>query len=345
LQNIARFFISFRPRDFANELIADQFLGYCSLRQVRCRTALDAIPASTPTQSTTKGPSRDGSRRDVMTGSVTPWPRLMVGNVAVDLLEHEAALNLITDSLSAPDQLAVASANLDHLHHFATDPSWSNLPPAAAWEAGSTGMRWLTLLDGMPLVRTANRLSGKRWPKLSGSDLIGSILDRSAAMGARVGFLGGTTDTHQRLRAQLALKLPRLQLVGTWAPDRSELLNHADCLRIASNIRAAGVDILVIGLGKPRQEQWIAQYGEMTNARVLLAFGAVVDFLAGTISRAPRIVGDFGVEWAWRLVLEPRRLSRRYLVEGPPALLSLYRTATLTHATAAPSLRSDPGKG
>lgn len=262
-----------------------------------------------------------------------------MGNVAVDLLQREAALTLITDSLSASEPLAVASANLDHIHHFAADPAWSGVTPPAALGAWPTGLRWLILLDGMPLVRSANRLSGERWPRLPGSDLIGSVLARSIGMGARIGFLGGATETHRRLRARLAVELPDLRLVGTWAPDRSELLNHADCRRIAADIRATGVDILVVGLGKPRQEQWIVDYGETTGARVLLAFGAVVDFLAGTVSRAPRVLSDVGAEWAWRLMQEPRRLGHRYLIEGPPALLSLWRTATLTEAAAAPSLR------
>ncbi len=88
------------------------------------------------------------------------------------------------------------------------------------------------------------------------------------------------------------------------------------------------MNVLVVCLGKPRQEHWIEQYGPLTGAQVLLAFGAVVDFLSGRIRRAPRWVADHGFEWAWRLGLEPRRLARRYLVRGPVEYLALRRTPT-----------------
>ena len=105
--------------------------------------------------------------------------------------------------------------------------------------------------------------------------------------------------------------------------------------RIRTNrgeINDAGVDILVVGLGKPLQENWINRHGSQTGAQVLLAFGAVVDFLAGRIRRAPEPIVQAGAEWAWRLMLEPRRLGRRYLIDGPPALVRLRRKARVVEA-------------
>lgn len=189
-------------------------------------------------------------------------------------------------------------------------------------------MEWLTLLDGAPLVARANTLTGRRWPRLAGSDLIGPILDGAAQEGLTVGFLGGAATTHIRLREVLASTRPGLRVAGWWAPERAELADPGASLRIAAEIRRAGIDILIIGLGKPRQELWIAEYGDATGAQVLLAFGAVVDFLAGRVRRAPAWASEHGLEWAWRLALEPRRLARRYLVQGPPAYLDLRRYST-----------------
>ena len=262
-----------------------------------------------------------------MNPEASPWPRMFVGHVGIDLVDRESTISLITDSLSASVPLAVVSANLDHIYHFVNDEVWSRYRPTVGMDGSTQGLRWLTLLDGVPLVRTANALSGRQWPKLSGSDLIGPILERAAVLGARVGFLGGMEDTHRRLRQVMAVQYPDLCIAGTWAPTRSELANRCECERIAADIRNADVDILVVALGKPRQEKWIADYGLATGARVLLAFGAVVDFLAGTVSRAPDSVVNVGGEWAWRLMLEPRRLSRRYLLQGPPALFQLKRNA------------------
>ena len=91
----------------------------------------------------------------------TPWPRMLVGNIAVDLVNRASAISLI---LSASDPLAVVSANLDHIHHFADDESWAGRASAVSVHGRAQGLRWLTLLDGVPLVRTANALSGRQWP-------------------------------------------------------------------------------------------------------------------------------------------------------------------------------------
>lgn len=255
-----------------------------------------------------------------------PWPRMLVGHVPVDLLDRDTALELIFSALSDADPIAVVSANLDHIHHFADDAAWDERTPVVA-SAG--GLRWLTLLDGMPLVRTANARSGRDWPKLSGSDLITPILERAMTARARVAFLGGSTETHELLVPALAEQFPRLTVAGTWSPERAELTDRGASEAIAAQIKAAQADILVVGLGKPRQERWIAEYGTLTGAPVQLAFGAVVDFLANRISRVPERVSNAGGEWAWRLMLEPRRLARRYLVQGPPALLRLKRSAVV----------------
>jgi len=262
-----------------------------------------------------------------MSYSRASWPRMYVGEVAIDLVNQEFALSLISDALCASDPLAVESANLQHISLFAADTSLASRTPAATTSGEGSGLRWLTLLDGVPLVRRANALTGRAWPKLSGSDLIEPVLQRAIAHGARVGFLGGTVSTHRQLRNTVTVRFPDLKLAGTWAPERWELSDAAACERIAAEIRANAVDILVVALGKPRQERWIADYAASTAARVFLAFGATVDFLAGTIPRAPRWVGAVGAEWAWRLVLEPKRLGRRYLIDGPPAYLQIRRWA------------------
>ena len=257
----------------------------------------------------------------------TPWPRMFVGNVAVDLVDRDYALSLILDSLSASTPPAVASANLDHIHHFADDESWIHRPPAVSVSGPATGLRWLTLLDGVPLVRSANALAGRRWPKLSGSDLINPILESTAVLGVRVGFLGGAVETHRQLRKLVGERLPAIRIAGIRAPTRSDVTNPAASERIAAEMRDADVDILVLGLSKPVQEEWIARFGPATGASVLLAFGAAIDFLAHRVWRAPEWVLEAKAEWVWRLMLEPRCLGWRYLIEMPPALLQLDRTA------------------
>jgi exopolysaccharide biosynthesis WecB/TagA/CpsF family protein len=270
---------------------------------------------------------------------------MVVGGIVVDLVSRDCALSLIRDSLSALSPLAVVWANLDHLHHFADDESWIYRSPAVAGDGQAAGLRWLTLLDGMPLVRTANALSGRQWPKLSGSDLIDPTLQAAATHGARVGFLGGTSDTHRRLRELAGQRFPDLRIAGTWSPIRAQFTDPAASERIAAEVRDAGVDILVVALSKPLQEEWIARFGLATGARVLLGFGAAIDFFALRLRRAPEWVAEAGAEWAWRLMLEPRRLGRRYLIQGPPALVWLKRKARVVEGAAASVPRDSAERG
>ncbi|MCX2750283.1 WecB/TagA/CpsF family glycosyltransferase [Arthrobacter sp. MI7-26] len=228
-----------------------------------------------------------------------------------------ATIARATESRARP--LGVISANLDHVHHFGQGGRWEG-----SLDSG-TDVEWLTLVDGAPLRAQARRLTGRDWPRLAGSDLIGPLLDNAAVNGCRVGFLGGTTQTQEMLRNKLAKERPELLVVGWWSPDRQTLADATSSGNLADEVAEAGVDILVVGLGKPRQELWIAQHGARSGAKVLLAFGAVVDFLAGRVRRSPGWASQCGLEWAWRLALEPRRLARRYLVDGPEAYLWLRR--------------------
>ncbi|MDR7082072.1 exopolysaccharide biosynthesis WecB/TagA/CpsF family protein [Arthrobacter ginsengisoli] len=275
--------------------------------------------------------------------------KVILGGTPVDLMEPEPALKRIiarvTEGGGLPP-LGVASVNLDHLHHFGTGGRWAgtlHADPASAVD-------WLYLLDGAPLVAQSQRITGHRWPRLAGSDLASPLLARAADLGLKVGFLGGSEANQQLLSQKLGNEHPDLHVTGMWSPTREELASVRDSERIAGEIAASGTQILYVGLGKPRQELWIDRYAEATGAAVLLAFGAAVDFLAGRVQRAPQWFCEHGLEWGYRLALEPKRLAGRYLVDGPPAYLKL-RTAscavpparTETRPESAPAPRT-PGR-
>ncbi|MEV7604333.1 WecB/TagA/CpsF family glycosyltransferase [Paenarthrobacter sp. NPDC089322] len=270
-----------------------------------------------------------------------------LGGVPVKLMEFQDALQEITARAGDADSppLGVCSANLDHILHFGAGGRWNG-----AMEA-HTSVEWLTLVDGAPLVAQAARLTGRQWPRLAGSDLVQPLLDEAERHGLTVGFLGGSERAQELIRDRFALDRPNLQVVGWWAPERAVISDERASLELAARIAEAAPDILVVGFGKPRQELWISTYGHRTGAKVLLAFGAVVDFLAGHVRRAPRWIQSHGLEWAWRLMLEPRRLARRYLVDGPEAYLRLRRDSSVSMvpdvgvagSTYGDSQEADPG--
>ena len=118
-----------------------------------------------------------------------------------------------------------------------------------------------------------------------------------------------------------AMALSAIRAAFGFATDMLD--DPARSSELADEVARAKVEILVVSLGKPRQELWIQSHAARTKARVFLAFGAAADFLAGVDHRAPVALQKRGLEWAYRLAREPRRLARRYLVEGPPMALRL----------------------
>ncbi|MFG6502963.1 WecB/TagA/CpsF family glycosyltransferase [Microbacterium sp. P05] len=299
------------------------------------------VPASPPAPSratatapaATKERTASASSPERFDGWVRSQPRALLDELVtidiaacpVTLADEAQALRVISAASQRPHPvpLAVASINLDHVHHFG-----NGRRPLGAESGTEDGSRveWLSLIDGRPIARQAQRFTGDDVPRLAGSDLIGGILDDASENRLTVAVLGGSSELTPVLRDRLAEQWPGVTFCGHWAPERAALAEPRTSRRIAEEIRRAGADIVIVCLGKPRQEQWIDSYGSATGAGVLLAFGAVVDFLAGRVSRAPSWISSAGGEWMWRLMLEPRRLARRYLIEGPPAYLAVRRS-------------------
>lgn len=256
--------------------------------------------------------------------------RMVAAGTTVELCSRRQVLDLIrTRAASGGRPLAVGSVNLDHLHHFR----------GGSVRPGPSGVEWAFLADGQPVVRKARTLTGAEWERLTGADLLPEIIDLAEADARVVGFLGGTRDMHVDLQNALLKRWPDLRIGGFWAPERAELADRRLCAARAEEIAAAGVDMLVVGLGKPRQENWIDEYGEATGAGVLLAFGASADFLSGRSTRAPEWYREHGVEWLHRLAGDPRRLSRRYLLQAPSAFVRLQR-AHIELATSSPFIET-----
>ena len=210
----------------------------------------------------------------------------------------------------------MASANLDHITHFRSHPEGDGLDPGRMDD-------WLVLLDGMPLVRAAGRLTGTDYPRLAGADLLPALFTLAEKRHSSVAILGGRPEIGEPLAAAMCGRWPDLRVVGHLTPPRAELADRASSLRIQADLVALRPDLLVVALGKPRQERWMTEYARETGARVVVGFGAAIDFIAGAVPRAPKWMQDAGLEWSYRLLRAPRRMARRYLVQGPVALARL----------------------
>jgi N-acetylglucosaminyldiphosphoundecaprenol N-acetyl-beta-D-mannosaminyltransferase len=173
------------------------------------------------------------------------------------------------------------------------------------------------LADGVPIVLLA-RMFGRGVPeRVAGSDLVPRLFDRANAdLPIRVYLLGARPEVNERATRAVELRWPSIQVVGRDSPPFGFEQREAENARILSQIATAQPDVLIVGLGAPKQELWVHQHRDRIRAKIALCVGATIDFLAGEKPRAPYWMRRSGLEWVHRIALEPRRLSGRYLRDG-----------------------------
>jgi N-acetylglucosaminyldiphosphoundecaprenol N-acetyl-beta-D-mannosaminyltransferase len=175
----------------------------------------------------------------------------------------------------------------------------------------------------MPLV-WASRLLPVRLPeRVAGSDLVVPLLARAAARRLKVFLLGGAPGSAEAAAERArAMGVDVCGVAAPTIPDDPRAPDPGGEAALA-RARAAGAQLVLVGLGAPKQERWIHHHRDDLAPAVALGIGASIDFLAGRVPRAPRLVARAGLEWAWRLAREPRRLWRRYLLRDPRFALVL----------------------
>lgn len=168
------------------------------------------------------------------------------------------------------------------------------------------------LCDGTPLLWASKLLGGSLKERLAGADFLPNLLKKCEENQKRVFFLGDTATTLLNLKQILSKRFPKLQVVGYETPPQGDW-KEWDNGQITQIIRAATPDLLVVALGCPKQEEWIAHFHKATQVPLSIGIGSGVAFLAGTQIRAPKILQKIGLEWLWRLCFDPKRLFSRYL--------------------------------
>jgi N-acetylglucosaminyldiphosphoundecaprenol N-acetyl-beta-D-mannosaminyltransferase len=171
----------------------------------------------------------------------------------------------------------------------------------------------LVLADGMPLVAAARLLHRPLPQRVAGSDLVPALFEHYRGRPLRVYLLGAAEGVAVRAAVKINERWPDVQVVGMFSPplgfEDDPLQNEA----ILRSVADARPDVLVVGLGAPKQEVWVHSHRGEIQARAALCVGATIDFLAGHKRRAPTWMRRCGLEWLHRLASEPRRLGRRYL--------------------------------
>ena len=175
--------------------------------------------------------------------------------------------------------------------------------------------RDLVVPDGMPLVWLGRHKGHPLRRRVYGPDLLLAFCEQSAGQGYSHFFCGGEPGVAERLAESLKTRFPGLYVVGTYSPPFRPL-TAAEDEEIVALIGRAAPDVLWVGLGTPKQERWMHSNKDKLDVPVMVGVGAAFDMLSGRRIQAPPWMREHGLEWFFRLIQEPRRLWRRYLLYG-----------------------------
>jgi N-acetylglucosaminyldiphosphoundecaprenol N-acetyl-beta-D-mannosaminyltransferase len=178
--------------------------------------------------------------------------------------------------------------------------------------------------DGMPLVWLLRAAGHRHVERVYGPDLLPAVLAAPQLARLRHYFYGGGPGVAERLVGRLRSRFPQAHIVGSSFPPFRPLTAAEDAEAVAC-INAAQPDIVWVGLSTPKQERWMAAHVGSINASVMIGIGAAFDIHAGLKPQAPRWMQRSGLEWLFRLLVEPRRLAGRYLRNNPRFLLLIAR--------------------
>lgn len=243
-----------------------------------------------------------------------PLPHVLISGIRVHAITEKTAVSHIFDSLQAGNGGWVVTANLDFLRRLATDDVFHAVYNQAT----------LALADGMPLVWAARLQKTPIPQRVAGSDLISSASAAAAAAGRSIFLLGGDPGTADGAAQVLRARHPDLKIAGTHCPPPGFETDTAAMRDITDRLTRAAPDLVFVALGSPKQEFLIREIRSLLPHAWWFGLGISFSFLTGEVKRAPKWMQRSGLEWIHRLFQEPRRLARRYLVDGLPFAAKLF---------------------
>lgn len=227
-----------------------------------------------------------------------------------DAISFSDAVETIRTTILNGEQLQIVPGSIDFVMKARRDPVFT----AELWRAD------LLVADGVPIVWTASMLGNPLRGRVSGTDLVWSCAQLSAEMGCGVAMIGATPDVVRRAAAAMQRLVPGSLLYPIPTPFPLGLKENQ---ALIEEIRNAKAEIVLVALGAPKQERWVQANLERCGAKVGIGIGSAFDIICGDKPRAPQWLQRMGLEWFQRMLQEPRRLGRRYLIEDAPFLAYL----------------------
>ncbi len=226
-------------------------------------------------------------------------------NTRIDNLTMEQAVEKIDHMVQTGYNQYVVTPNVDHIVRLEKDMYFRKIYEGAS----------LVLTDGQPLIWFSRLLRTPIVEKISGSDLFPKVCELAAVRGYRIFLLGARAGVAVQAAEKLKKKYKGLQIAGVYSPPYDFENDQKELEKIYDMLKKSQPEILAVGLGTPKQERFFYDHREHMRIPVVLHIGATIDFEAGTVKRAPAWLSRMGFEWLYRLVKEPQRLAKRYLVD------------------------------
>lgn len=248
--------------------------------------------------------------------------RVDLMGLPVDQLNEAETIETVLDAVGAGRGGCLFTPNLHHMQAYA------NGADGEVYERSSKlpGAR-LVVADGMPLI-WASRLRGTPLPeRVAGSNLIWSLTAGAAQRGASIFLLGGNPGAAEACAERMRAEYPDVRIAGLTSPPHGFDKDERAISEIVATLRAAAPEIVYLALGFPKQEELALELARHLPATWFVGVGISFSFVSGEVQRAPRWMQAAGLEWIHRLVQEPRRLFRRYLIDGLPFAARMF-----THA-------------
>ena len=241
--------------------------------------------------------------------------RIEIAGVEIDPVNMDGALDRLRQALAGRELFQVATINLDFLVRAQTSSQIRDIFRRTS----------LNLADGAPLV-WLGRLLGHRVPaRVAGADLVPLLMCEAARMKAGVFLFGGEGGVAEVAAARLSDSCPGLRIAGWYEPPRASI-DEMDSEAILQRVADSGARILLVALGHPKQELWIDRHRDRLDVSIAIGVGCVFDLLAGRTKRAPSWMQYSGLEWLFRLALDPTRLFGRYASDASWLLVLATRT-------------------
>lgn len=232
--------------------------------------------------------------------------------VNINVTNMEETVKVITENLEDVKGDYICVSNVHTTVMAYEDESYQDIQNAG----------FMALPDGKPLSIVSKKKGFREAERVTGPDLMEEVFKISEERGYRHYFYGSTQDTLDLLKIKLKEKYPELKIVGMYSPPFRKLTIEED-KEIIKNINRVNPDFVWVGLGAPKQEIWMSEHKERVNG-LMIGVGAGFDYHSGNITRAPKWMQTLSLEWLYRLIQDPKRLIRRYLITNSKFIKLLF---------------------